>query len=388
MRTRITKVLTVDKKTARIVTDVNPFHSEGGGQPGDSGDLVHDNFRADVVNCRQEGNDKVLFLKLKKGIPQEGMDVELDLNEARHHLLSRMHTGEHVLSRVMEKLNPGLHVYKVAIGEEYSSIFLTFDGALNWDILFKAEKEASEVVKRDLPVNISLVPIEEAKKMDGLKARWDRVTDETIRVVSIPDFDLIACSGSHVSSTGEIDTIFVDSYKGTKPEWEIRFYIGNSRERELSREMRILLGNLHCQPDEVGKIIDRLNAENSKGRKLLSRLQKYAVLPWDYDNYGDTTVNSLKISGISKEMVTGFAREIADREANSVTLALLDDPESERIPFILIIGKGLHLDLSAITSSQVLKAHGGGSNGFVSGVTCCKSLKLWIDTCLSSLQVL
>lgn len=388
MKAKIIKVLTVDKKNARIVTDVNPFHSEGGGQPGDSGEAFKGNFRAKVLNCRQEGQDKVLCLKLKKGIPLEGMEIELELDEGRNRLLSRMHTGEHVLSRVMEKLNPGLHVYKVAIGEEYSSIFLTFDGELSWDLLFRAEKEASEVVKCDLPVNISLVPIEEAKKMDGLKARWDRVTDETIRVVSIPDFDLIACSGSHVSSTGEIDTIFIDSYKGNKPDWEIRFYIGSIRERELSREMRILLGDLHCQPDEVAKVIDRLKAENSRGRKLLSRLQKYAVLPWNCDSHDGITVNSLKISGISKEMVTGSAREIAGREAKSITLALLDDSESERIPFILIIDRGLHLDLSAITSSEVLKAHGGGSNGFVSGVTCCKSLKIWIDTCLSSLQVL
>jgi len=125
-------------------------------------------------------------------------------------LLLRHHSGEHLLSRILEDAHPGLAVHKVAVGEESTSVYFTYDGEVDWAMLFSAEDRAREVVASDLPVTIQEYSREEGQKIPRLKVNWDRVHSPTLRVVRIgEDLDVIACSGSHVSSTGEIGEIFI-----------------------------------------------------------------------------------------------------------------------------------------------------------------------------------
>ena len=104
-------------KEVRLELEENRFHVSGGGQPGDTGLLSAQSFMAEVTDCYREGEKEVLSARIQKGEPVEGLRVRVELNLGRQALLSRMHSGEHILSRVLENRHEGLEVYKVAVGK-------------------------------------------------------------------------------------------------------------------------------------------------------------------------------------------------------------------------------------------------------------------------------
>nr|WP_321503318.1 alanyl-tRNA editing protein [uncultured Dethiosulfovibrio sp.] len=353
-----------------------PMHPEGGGQPGDSGFLSWDGGKANVTNTLKGNHlSPILEVTLQKGELISGMEVELERDENRNCVLSRMHSAEHVLSKVMETLKPGLSVYKVAVGEERTGVYFRYDGPVDWDFAFLAEQEARAVVASAMPVEILELSVDEARSLEGLKARWERLEDEVVRVVKIPNFDLIACSGSHVSDTSQIGDICVESVKGSSPEWEIVFSLGD-RFSMYSREMRRLVSRLNCSPDELGKIFDRLSEENRLLGKQLSKVAPYVELPWEESVVKGVDVSYCAPVGLPADMLSACGRKkIA--QSSEVVLIICDDGGQGPVPFMLWQSDE-KLDPKALLAVPDLEARGGGRGGSISGRTGCRSLERWL----------
>ncbi len=370
------------KKSVIFLVEGADWRPEGGGQPGDSGTISWSGGSASVSNTRKaEGDLLYLDVSALSGSVDVGSEVVLQRDEGRRLLLSRMHSAEHVLSRVMENSRPGLGVYKVAVGEEFTTVFFWCEEEIDWDFLLDAEDRARKIIDAQMPIEILELSKDEAKAMPGLKARWDRVTDATIRVVRIPDFDLNACSGSHVSNTGEIGTISIESFKGTAPEWEVTFSISGERDRDLAREMRQIISKLHCRPEEIVKLVERLGAENATFKKQLQKLQAYVSLPWEERFAGEIPCDVLHVVGLPRELVTSEARKRIQETQGHLVLAIADDGESEAVPFVLCWGGSLDVDVSALLKCEALGLRGGGKGGILSGQTRCRSLDTWMKAC-------
>ncbi|MGD9822255.1 MAG: alanine--tRNA ligase-related protein, partial [Aminobacteriaceae bacterium] len=158
-RTTILDVLASDEKKKKftLLLSGGELHPSGGGQPGDSGILWTENFRFRIDDTEKRDGGVAVTGKAEKGSPAAGMEVEGEADLERHHLLSRMHTGEHILSRALEKAHSGLRVFKVAVGCAETSVYLTWGGDLGWDMLFEAEKEGNRIVAENLPVETLLL---------------------------------------------------------------------------------------------------------------------------------------------------------------------------------------------------------------------------------------
>ncbi|MCK7470609.1 MAG: alanine--tRNA ligase-related protein [Desulfomicrobium escambiense] len=127
-------------KEARLELGETRFHASGGGQPGDAGCLVAPGFSAEVMDCLRDGESVVLSARVLEGEPIEGLKVRAEVNLSRQALLSRMHSGEHVLSRVLESAHEGLEVIQGRCRREETTVFMHWDGELGWDRLFEAEE--------------------------------------------------------------------------------------------------------------------------------------------------------------------------------------------------------------------------------------------------------
>ena len=121
-------------------------------------------FLAVVTDCTEE-DVGLCSLTLKRGEIRPGDVVTVKVDEERHAILSRMHTGEHILSRALERQVPGLRVYKVSIDPKESSIYLRYDGELTWEMLFSAEDEANSIIASDIPVKIYSLSPQEAQNL-------------------------------------------------------------------------------------------------------------------------------------------------------------------------------------------------------------------------------
>ncbi|MFB6151518.1 MAG: alanine--tRNA ligase-related protein, partial [Haloarculaceae archaeon] len=85
-----------------LVLDGTYFYPEGGGQPADRGRLAWDDGSARVVGARKNHGDVRHFIEDVSGdLPGEGETVTGRIDAERRDRLRRMHTAQHVVSRVV-----------------------------------------------------------------------------------------------------------------------------------------------------------------------------------------------------------------------------------------------------------------------------------------------
>ncbi len=381
MKTRIDTIHPAEgkEKTHRLVLSPNPFHPSGGGQPGDTGKLTGEDFSFSVTGCEKAGKTIAVTGKTVRGTPLPGMEVEAEVDMERHSLYSRMHTGEHILSRILERSHPGMAVYKVAIGAEESTIYLSWEGELDWPILLAAEDEANGIIAQDLPVETLLLSKDEAKDLAGIKANWGRIEDETIRVVRIPDFDLIACSGSHAASTKEVEEVFLSGFRGSSPSWEIKFTLGSALRREYCAAARRLVRSIGCPVSKLEEVFSGLGDENAALKKIIERAAPLLALPWEELSVKGIPVFFTLLPGFSKEMVTPPARAWSEGHPDALCLLLLPEGEKGRGAFLFYRGRDIPVDFSSLLrDSPSLEARGGGRADWLNGVTGQTEAAAWL----------
>src|SRR5260370_21563394 len=88
----------------------------------------------------------------------------------------------------------------------------------------QAERLANEIVFENRPVRIRFVPLEEARQL-GLRKLSAKRSGE-LRLIDITDFDLTACGGTHVNSTGQIGTILLRKTEKGKQAGRVELVFG------------------------------------------------------------------------------------------------------------------------------------------------------------------
>lgn len=375
----IEKILERSGKAAKVCISGNLFHPAGGGQPGDSGLLEGTGFRAEVRDCNEGINGDVLSIVVKEGELSSGISVLASVDEERNLKLSRMHTGEHILSRSLENILEGLFVRKVWIGETESVIYMTFPGEIGWEELFRAEKAANSIIGQNMAVTREVLTREEAEKLDGVKIKWERLDDERISVITIGGFDTMACSGSHVPSTGVVGGVLVTGFKGSPPDWEVRFTVDRDEviERQ-SRAMRVLTRSVGCEEDTLPVVIRKLQDERREMEKKLDKARHFIELPWESLPGTDIPSFIFLMENFPPDLAVTPLKKFLQDHPESLVLFLSPTEGGGKSSFILAAGEKVGVDLrNILRSNSRLEAKGGGSPEWVQGVAGCGSIQEW-----------
>jgi alanyl-tRNA synthetase len=397
---KILEVLELGRKKARVLAEGSPFHAAGGGQPGDTGTLEGEGFRARVTDARKRkgGEDtasigevplSVLDLESISGAEnlRAGLEFTARVDEARNKILSRMHTGQHLFSRVQENAREGLETVKVNIGTEESAVYVRYDGEITWEDLFAAEAETIKAIRADLPVETLIMTRGEAEKIPELKAKWERIGGEEIRVVRVAGIDATACAGTHAARTGEVGGFMVTGFNGSPPDWEVRFTVdAGERLAEYGRVTRRLLRGVGCRPDQLEEVFLRQRAENAALRQALDKVRAYISIPWEERSVGASKrpLYLASLPGMTKELLSGPARRLVAERPDALCLVLLPDtagvPSGESFPVRLLRGSALPVDLSGVAKEfPELSARGGGKPDWLNGTTAQRSISIWLE---------
>ncbi len=174
--------------------DRTAFFPEGGGQPADTGFIGKARIR-DV----HEKEGRILHYADRE-LP-EGEEVLCRIDREQRRRRMQNHSGEHVFSGTIHRLY-GLNNVGFHMGEDCMTV--DFDGELSQEQLERAEQEANEAVRDDLPIRV-FYP--EREELDRLEYRSKKEIAGRVRLVEIPGVDLCACCAPHVAATGEIGII-------------------------------------------------------------------------------------------------------------------------------------------------------------------------------------
>ncbi len=380
-RYRIEEILDLSGKKAKILISGRVFHPAGGGQPGDSGTLEGKGFRADVVDCHKGDGGDILTIRIREGTLETGSIVSAFVDEERNLRLSRMHTGEHIFSRALEDLFEGLRVEKVWIGEKESTIYIKFTGEIGWDEIFHAEEKANSVIGEDLPITRDERSKCDFEEFEGVRIKWDRLEEEKIAVISIRGYDSIACSGSHVSSTGLVGGIIATGFRGSPPDWEIRFTVDRQEFLEKqSRMVRVLLRDVGCEEGKLPSVVQRLQEERRELSKKIDRVKSFVEIPWERHRCKGFDVFVFSAENFPVEVATGSMKKKMANEPDAFVLFLSRADENNEVSFVLAAGQNRRSDLRAIPrENPSLSARGGGSADWIQGVAASASISEWKD---------
>ena len=196
-----------------IILDESPFYAEAGGQAGDTGTLVKDSGGFEVQDT----------VKLGKAIAHKGAalselkvgdSVQANVNGARRHAIKLNHSATHLMHAALKSVL-GEHVNQK--GSLVQPERLRFDfshyEAMTKEQVLAVETMVNEQILANHALQTKLMGLEHAKEA-GAMALFGEKYDDDVRVVSMGDFSMELCGGTHVARTGDIGLFKIISESG------------------------------------------------------------------------------------------------------------------------------------------------------------------------------
>jgi alanyl-tRNA synthetase len=260
-------VIDVTEEGRRVYLDRTAFYPTSGGQAHDLGNLNGIRI-ADVID---EGERIAHVLES----PLDASDVSGEIEWERRFDHMQQHTGQHLLSAVLEDAY-GFHTVSVHFGRDSSSLDLDVD-AVSAEQVVAAEARANLIIAENRPVTTSF---EDATAAAGLRKESER--SGTLRIVTIANLDRSACGGTHVGATGEIGGLLIRKVERVRKSARLEFVCGLRAVRRaradyeaLTRIAGVLSASLDDAPALVGAQGEQLRAAENERRKLERELATF-----------------------------------------------------------------------------------------------------------------
>ncbi|MDP4133183.1 MAG: alanine--tRNA ligase [Bacillota bacterium] len=199
---------------ATVIFDKTVFYSESGGQIGDTGTITADTVRAVVTNSIKMSGKHVSLINIESGELSKGDKVTLVVNKKRRMAISRNHSTTHLLQKALKEVL-GVHVAQSGsyVDEERLRFDFSHFEPMTKEQLTEVEKKVNEKILEGLLVTKKEMPIDEARKL-GATALFGEKYGEVVRVVTMGDYSMEFCGGTHLDNTSEAGLFKIVSESG------------------------------------------------------------------------------------------------------------------------------------------------------------------------------
>ena len=381
LSSEIIKFRTVENKNIKkleIVSSSTPFYPEGGGQIGDSGEIIiNDNKKIEVFNTRKE-NDDIIHECSFENISSS--KIELLVNNKKRKQTSLNHSATHLLHQALREVL-GEHV------EQRGS--MVSDTGLRFDFSHFKKIEKNEIVKIEDFVNdiidqsLNLEENRTEKYTNALKngviALFGEKYGDVVRTVKFGNsYEL--CGGTHVKNTSSIRLFKIISESSVASGIRrIEALTGNNALKLLSDHSTELnrIGELVSTNSKIYESVYSLNQSNKKLEKNIKNYQSKLVssltddLIENVENFNGVNLLVSEINDFDsdnlKSLSFSLIRNIED------AFILLKCRSKNKTSLVCNISKNLNssheLDASTIVKEicKRIDGGGGGQQNFASG---------------------
>jgi len=359
-----------NKVLYQIVLDQTPFYAEMGGQVGDTGWLIADDEKIDVIDTKRENNLPVhLVAKLPKDVTAT---FTAKINEKKRIQCECNHSATHLLHEALREVL-GTHVEQK--GSYVSPGSLRFDFSHFQKVTEEEIRKVEILVGQKIRANFPLeehrnMPIAEAKALGAMALFGEKYGDE-VRVVKYGS-SVELCGGTHIPATGMIGSLHivgessiaagVRRIEAVTAEGAENFVYA---QQDLIRELRSLMNNMPNLAQAMKKSIEE-NAEMKKQiedyiREKSMRLKEEIVAKASESNgikvmqfVGKANADAMKNVAFQIKAETTdsfvFVAGIIDDNKCTLMLMLSDD----------LVKEGLHAGKIVKEAAKHIQGGGGG----------------------------
>lgn len=211
--TRVMALSAAGERTERIhegeegvlVLEKTPFYAESGGQVGDTGTISFGENVFEVIDCRKSATGYFLHIgRMKSGSLATEDTVTAQIDEERRSAIRKNHSACHLLQYALRRVLGG-HVHQA--GSMVNDTRCRFDfshfEAMTKEQIEEVEKIVNGMIFASLPVDVTEMPLEEAKKTGAMALFGEKYSD-VVRVCSMGGKSIELCGGTHVNNTAVI----------------------------------------------------------------------------------------------------------------------------------------------------------------------------------------
>ena len=275
-----------DGEKGTVIVAKTPLYATSGGQEADKGVIRSADGEFVVEDVVKLLGGKFGHVgHVTKGMIKIGDKVTLEVDRENRALAANNHSATHLLQKAL-RMVLGTHVEQA--GSLNNANRLRFDfthfSAMTEEQLKEVEAIVNREIRNHLPVVVRNMPIEEAKKT-GAAALFGEKYGDIVRVVSMGDFSIEFCGGTHVANTGDIMAFKILSESGVAAgvrriealtsKGLMDYY--EEQEQKLHEAAKML----KTTPDNMEEKISHLQAENkalkSEVESLKGKLAKDAI---------------------------------------------------------------------------------------------------------------
>ena len=359
-----------------VVLDQCPFYGEAGGQVGDIGTLTAEGVLVAVTNClRHQQTLFVLEGCLQQGALSVGMTVIANVDAERRSGIRRAHSATHILHHALHQV---IGPQATQRGSKVEADALRFDfahkQAMTPDEIRKVEDIINARIASGAAVDTQLMNLDDARKKGAMALFGEKYPDK-VRVVSMGDFSVELCGGTHLSNTGQVGLCRILSEEPVAKGVRRITALTGPRALQKSRETDELVVHLQQllkanQAQDLPARVEALQSEIRSLNKELAKLTSASVsdaagdLIKDAPMIGGVRVVAKALTGISRESLREFADQLRDQ--HGPVAVILGTVVDDKVSLIAAVNKELVKDKKLNASDCVktaAKIAGGGGGG-------------------------
>ena len=335
-----------------VVLDRTAFYPEGGGQPGDRGQIDD----VQVIDT-QLINDEIVHIT--RATLKTGASVNCRIDWDRRFDLMQQHTGEHIISGIICSSlncdNIGFH-----LGEE--SVTIDYNKYADVSKIKEIEELANRYIAEDHKAVIFTPDNEELNK---ITYRSKKALDSNVRIVSFPGADTCACCGTHLSSSAQVLMIKVISHKRFHEGIRLEILCGNRAVRHMLEcwdQNSEIAKSLSVPPGKTFEAVERLLDQCDDLKLQINRYEEEV-----YSLISDRFINEGNIYIIRDEMDTVSLRRLCDSIYSKCSGFCIVFSGKESVYRYALMAKEDCFDSLLKSINVNLNGRGGGRDGLAQG---------------------
>lgn len=354
------------ESTAVIVLDRTPFYAESGGQVGDKGVLEGVGVEFIVEDVQKSGEAILHIGKLSKGILNTYDEVTARVNDSVRLATAANHSATHLLHKAL-KIILGSHAeQKGSLVDDNKLRFdFTHDKAISRVEIEQIETLVNQQIRANYPVATIETSQEKAKSL-GAEALFGEKYGDIVRVISMGDFSIELCGGTHVAYTGDIGLFKIVSENGIASgirrieaitaDKAIKHTFAT--ENKLAAIKEITKSNDSNLLDKLQSMLEQLKNQEKEIAKL-----KKDILSGANSDIKESSIDGIKliIANLEGVDIKTLREKIDDyKSKNDKMVAVLSTINADKVQFVIGVSKSI---TSLIKAGDIAKEFSGYIDG-------------------------
>jgi alanyl-tRNA synthetase len=353
-----------------VILDQTAFYPRGGGQEPDTGEIEG----VKVVEVTKQADVVVHKIEVGGRIPSEKQTVDGKVNARRRDLITKHHTATHILNSASRNTLGSWVWQNSAFKEEnYGRLDITHHSTLTKEEVKNIERTANRVIRENHPVIIRTYDRGDAEQQFSFRIyQGGVVPTSNVRIVNINGWDIEACGGTHVKSSGEIGLVkIVKSERIQDGVVRLEFVAGEaavSFMQQLDSQLASIAQTLGSSREKIIESFDKAMEEAESAKKKLRTILRVVSpqIAKSISNQAKKLDSGVHLYAtydeeLDEEYHIAIGEKAIELDSHLVYLALISKGQGIRV--IVFVGETAKNKVKAGAIAKQISNKLGGSGG-------------------------